>query len=373
MQADTRERDVSPNGGSAEADKPLLEGDAGFGRSAAAFERAFDEASTRACEIRIRLAGRPTRLRVAGEALAVHLLRAFAHLGDPGDAAPEFTIDLWDAAETGVAAPADKDVGERSWTAGGGVLTSGQGGRILRHRLGHSTLWLERRDQRMLGVVSSAGALSLHERGKPLHYLLSLWHNDRRTYVTHAGLVARESHGVLVAGPGGAGKSTTTAACVLKGFAYLGDDCVAIEARADGPFLGHSIYSAPWIERSHLRRFPELASYAVLKDDPAEDKAIVLLSERDPRCLARVAPIRAIVLPRIRPASTCAARPASRAEALLSLGPSSIVLFAPSSGAEGLRHLARLVASVPAYWLDVTPDLEAIPRAIGGLLDGLPG
>ncbi len=70
------------------------------------------------------------------------------------------------------------------------------------------------------------------------------------------------------------------------------------------------------------------------------------------------------MLPRVTAAAQASVRRATKGEALLALAPSSIVLFAPSPGAEGMRHLARLVASVPTYWLDLGANLDSIPRAL---------
>ena len=308
-------------------------------------------------------AGRVARVRVAGEELASHIDRAFGHLRTAAAPAP-FTIDLWDEAATGVHAPSiDSSEAGRSWGAGGGTLTSFADGRIVTHRIEHSTHWLDRAAQRFVGCVSAAGSMSLYERGKPLHYLLALWHNDRRAYVIHAGLVAANGSGILLAGAGGSGKSTTALACACGGFEYLADDCVALEAERDA-FLGHSIFGSPWIEHDHLRRFPAMAPFAIRGSAADEPKGLVRLDAGLRHRLGRVVPIRAIVLPRVTAAAQASVRRATKGEALLALAPSSIVLFAPSPGAEGMRHLARLLASVPTYWLDLGANLDSIPRAL---------
>jgi hypothetical protein len=318
-------------------------------------------------------AGLGARIRVVGERLSVQMSRAFSHLTGPALPSPSttspLTIDLWDEFETGVPAPPPPDVGPASsWGAGGGVLRSVDDGRVVGHRLGHTSLWFEREAQRLVGSVTSADDLSLSERGKPLHYLLSLWHNDRGTFVIHGGLVSRDGRGVLLAGAGGSGKSSSALACVDGGFEYLGDDCVALEARPDGTFAGHSLYSGAWIDPGHLEWFPTLAEQA-LPPGRGEEKALVLLSHARPERLARTTQICAIALPRVTGTATASVRPASQRDALLALAPSSLVLFAPSPGAVGMRRLGQLVRSLPAYWLDVGTDMPSIPRALEGILD----
>jgi hypothetical protein len=313
-------------------------------------------------------AGRGARVRVVGERLGTHVRRAFSHLA--GRVSPsQLTIDLWDEAETGIPAPPPPDVGPASsWGAGGGLLRSVDGGRIVGHQLDHSNLWLERDAQRLVGSVTCADDLSLYERGKPLHYLLSLWHNDRGTFVIHGGLVSQEGRGVLLAGVGGSGKSSSALACVCEGFDYLGDDCIALEARADGTFSGHSLYSGAWIDPRHLAWFPALATQ-VLEPTGGEEKALVLLDQVRPARLARTTRLCAIALPRVAGGAVASLRRASQGEALMALAPSSLVLFAPSPGASGMRQLGQLVRGLPAYWLDVGTDMPSIPRAIKAILD----
>ena len=334
-------------------------------------ETAFASAEeTCAGELReswVMFAGRVARLRVAGAALACEIERAFAHLRCP-PAVASFTIDLWDTAATGVAPPRFDDAAAgRSWGAGGGLLSSLCEGRVIRHALAHCTTWLDREAQRMVGCVSSAADLSLYERGKPLHYLLSLWHNDRGAYVIHAGLVSTGASGILLAGPGGSGKSTTALACACAGFDFLADDCVALESLDDDRFRGHSLFSAPWIEQTHLSRFPSMLAHASRGAAGQEPKAVVRLDEAMPQRLRRASSIDAIVLPRVTGDRAASLHVISRGEALLALAPSSIVLFAPSPGADGLRRLARLVAAVPTFRLDLGEDVESIPRALASL------
>ena len=53
-----------------------------------------------------------------------------------------------------------------------------------------------------------------------------------------------------------------------------------------------------------------------------------------------------------------------RPETMRALAPSSILLFAPSTGADGLAHLAALVRSVPSFWIDLSDDVCAAPDAL---------
>jgi hypothetical protein len=56
-------------------------------------------------------------------------------------------------------------------------------------------------------------------------------------------------------------------------------------------------------------------------------------------------------------------RPASQAEALLALAPSS-VMFLPGASARSLDKLGKLVECVPCYWLELGRDVDRIPDAV---------
>jgi hypothetical protein len=172
---------------------------------------------------------------------------------------------------------------------------------------------------------------------------------------------------VLFAGKGGVGKSTAALACLDAGFDYLGDDYISLEASQGGSFRGHSLYSATWLMADQLVRFPRLIPHSIYPQRPDQEKTLVLLSQVFPRQLSSYAPIRALVLPRVTGNPSAQIRPASRAEALFALAPSSILLR-PSSGALTLDKLAHLAEQAPCYWLDLGHDLSEAPDLVTELL-----
>jgi hypothetical protein len=185
--------------------------------------------------------------------------------------------------------------------------------------------------------------------------------------VIHAALVSKNGEGVLFAGKGGTGKSTAALACLEAGFDYLGDDYIGLDASEDSIFVGYRLYTATWLMAHHLVRFPRLIPHAIYPQRPAQEKTLVLLSRMFPRQLSAVASIRALVLPRITSNPSVQIRPASKAEALFALAPSSILLR-PGSGPATLNKLARLAEGIPCYWLDLGEDLTEIPNRIIELL-----
>ena len=65
--------------------------------------------------------------------------------------------------------------------------------------------------------------------------------------------------GALLLGASGAGKSTTTLACLASGLAIAGDDFVLVEPAGIDAVV-HSISTTAKLSRAALLRFPDLAS-----------------------------------------------------------------------------------------------------------------
>jgi len=340
----------------------------------AAFARAAERCRSGVRESDYVLAGRRVRLRLAGKTLAQRIAEPFAHVRmtpvQAMAASPCLTIDLWDERETGIRAAVETAANDFKVTlpTAGGAFAVSPDGRLIGYRIRQTVAWLDRKAERIVGSVECADELSLHERGKPLQVLLSVWHADQGTHVVHAGLVADNGNGVLLAGKGGTGKSTSTLACVSAGFTYVGEDCIGLADRRGHAFVGHSLYSSTWLEPADVARFPLLAPHAVPATHPEERKSLILLSRAVGLQFARAVLIRAVALPRVVAAAESRIRPASKHEALFALAPSSLLEMVPRPGARGLERLADLVERVPAYWLEMGGDLGRIPHCVREML-----
>lgn len=350
----------------------VLDGRSAFTVMKAAFAEAANIGRGRLRELYYRFAGRSVSVRIVGDELAEHLGHPFAHLetGEMPSLAPHLIIDLWDEVVTGIPCPVASayDDSRSKRVVRDGVFTASPDGRFVGYQFRQSMTWLDRKAQHVIGWTASGKKLSLYERGKPLHLLLSVWYHDQDMQVIHAGLVSRNGQGVLFPGMGGSGKSTSALACLSSGFDYLGDDYIGLQASPDGTFIGHSIYNSTWLEPDHMANFPLLSPHAIYGRHPGEDKCLVLLSHLFPKQLSPGAQIRVLALPRIADASTTRFFPASRADALLQLAPSSLLALAPRPGARGFQILTQLVKSVPSYRLELGRDLTEIPRRVQDLL-----
>jgi hypothetical protein len=344
-----------------------FDGALAFGNMRAEFEAAAAKYPAEVHESFYIFGGRSVRIRAVGRSLAEHICRPFSHLRTNGrvPAAPQLAIDLWDD-ETNrdrLIAATQNDLG---WTE---ATVESTDDRFIGQRLPHTFSCLDREANHIIATVAWHDRIFIYERAKPLARLLLKWHNDQNVQVIHTGLVARGGKGVLFAGKSGSGKSTSSLACISAGMGYLSEDYVGLECRADGSFVGHSLYSSVFLETNHLARFTELIPYAIKGRPPHELKSVIVLSQVFPERLERAVPIRALALLRVADTPKSKFRLASKGEALLALGPSSLLQIPNRGlGVLGFNKLAQLVERVPCYWLEVGNDLASIPHRVDEII-----
>ena len=80
----------------------------------------------------------------------------------------------------------------------------------------------------------------------------------------------------------------------------------------------------------------------------------------------------ALALPRVAGTERTTWAPASRAEALRRLAPSSILQLPFISPGPALARMAELALAVPVYRLELGTDLERIPARVAGLAEAVP-
>jgi hypothetical protein len=214
--------------------------------------------------------------------------------------------------------------------------------------------------------VHEARSLPYYEIGSPLRTILHWW-ADRDPYqFVHAGAVGTRDGGVLLAGKGGMGKSTTALACLDAGMLYASDDYCMVRAGSD-PRV-YSVYNTAKLRGDlDVERFPRLAPLVSNKTRLESDKALLFLNQHFPERVCRDLSLKAILMPRVTGRKGEGLRPAGRAEVLLALAPSTLFQL-PGAGADCMRTISRIVVSVPGYHLEVGSDLGAIPGVIEELL-----
>jgi hypothetical protein len=350
-----------------------------FARFAAAAREARARARVRSgaeLERDLLLAGTRLRLRFAGPELERLLLPALAHavVDHEQEAAAAVTIDLWDSASSGVAAPElplrIRDVRER------GAIP-----RYSDHRfetLFHGDLTDPDHDFRAVSTfdratrhgvlwVLSPERVPWWERAAPLRTLLH-WALTRppTRMLVHAAAVGANGRGVLLAGAAGSGKSTTAAACVEAGMSCAGDDYVLLDASANP--VAHPLYGTVKLAADGLALLPALDAAAAAPARDGEKHVLDLAACRSG--MARAVPVDAVVVPRPTGARYGAPvlRPASGALALRALAPTTILQLAGSNRGV-LSALAKLVRRVPAYELELGAPPRECAAALAALME----
>jgi hypothetical protein len=306
------------------------------------------------------VAGAAVRFRVAGSALAEHLLPALGHLPEVA-LEPELTVHAWDTASTGVAvptfAPIDCDTPARSIVDHDRAASSSFGRPMLEAvDVATGDGWF---------AVCSADDLTHGERGAPFRLLLHWWLARRGMQLAHGGAVGASSRGVLLVGAGGAGKSSTTLACVEAGLEYAGDDYCAIST-VPHPTV-HSLYCTAKVVDADVARYPSLAAGMTDHRHAADEKSLYLLSCAVPEQLVTQLTLAAIVVPVRTGTTTTSFTRASAGAALQALAPSTVGQL-PGYASHALATLAAIARALPAYRLELGTDRATVAPAVGALL-----
>jgi hypothetical protein len=318
------------------------------------------------------IGGSPVSLQCATPELRARLTPAFAHLRTSARDASTgrgLTVRLWDSASTGAEPPPLPAVppGEAS----GALYHFHEPPLRVAYQPGVDALSVFDADAGVASYwVRSAAHVPSWEAASPIRQILFWWLGSRSYLQVHGGAVGTADAGALIVGPAGGGKSTTALACLGSELLYAGDDYVAVTLEPS-PRIA-SLYNSAKLDPSHLHeRFSHLLPLVANGERLADEKAVLYVHEHFPRQTTPGVPLTAVVIPsygRTDGAPTLV--PASRAAALIALGPSTMFQL-HTGGTEELAALRTLVARLPCYSLELGGDLERVPEALDELLTRL--
>jgi len=204
------------------------------------------------------IGGHTIRLCFAGSALMPYITPAFEHLVARPVYEPSLTVCLWDSSST------DTDMPPVPWTSDDYMARGEIRGYNNDHI--HTTFHLGSGALSMMNTRMSVALFWVHdfrqipvyERGAPLRTILFWWMNKHNRQLIHAGAVGTPKGGVLLAGKGGSGKSTTALASINSELLYAGDDYVLL-GREQTPFV-YSLYNSAKLDAYHIKRLSHLLS-----------------------------------------------------------------------------------------------------------------
>ncbi|MCT7980092.1 serine kinase [Laspinema olomoucense] len=312
------------------------------------------------------LAGHKIRLCFAGSALIPYLTPALSHLEIEAVANPELTVCLWDSESTHTAMlppPWSKDC----YHPKRGEIIGYNTDRIhTSFQWGSYALSLLDRD-RNLGIywISTVKQIPYWETGAPLRTIFNVWLNQREVQLVHAGAVGLPEGGVLLAGKGGSGKSTSALACLNSNLFYASDDYCLISPTPTPTVF--SLYNTGKKNADDVERLPFLASAIRNRDRLDTEKALYFIHQTFPEKILNHFPIKAILIPRIAGTKDTTLEPTSSTSALTALAPSTMIQL-PGTGKEACQMMKTVADRVPCYELRVGTEIEQIPQTIFQLL-----
>lgn len=334
-----------------------LEPTACFDLLLAGYERARHDSDS--CDtMSVRIGCNVVRLHFATRELADALTPALVHLRDDAAPPPTLTVHLWDSASTGHRlSPLLELLRERIYLDPHAQLST-------RHEiLGFSNarapaalemgsgVWsvLDRERGQAVYWVADVGSLPWYERAAPLRTLLSWWLADIGYQSVHAAAVGYDDGGVLLAGAGGSGKSTTALRCLDAGLGYVADDYCTFRGGPEPRVF--SMYNTAKLNGVvDLQRQPRFLPFVENLDAAGNEKLVMYLARHLPERLLASFPIRAILLPRVCDGGRTDIVDATPGAALLALGPTTLFLRPGAAGA-ALTAMRELVEAVPCYEL----------------------
>lgn len=337
----------------------------------ASVRRRFDDAIERvgAIDVDVRIARRVVRLSFAGDALVADLTRAFRHVTlpavDTGVVEPDLVLRVWDSRSTGTPLPAPPWSWDRYCTRGD---IDGYNTDTVSVAYAGSLNVFDRATGDACWWVPDADAVGAHEPGSPLRILLHWWLAARGLQLVHGAAVGPPTGGgILLAGAGGAGKSTTALTCLQRGWSYVADDYAVVEI--GDPPTAHTLYATGKADDAARARMGGLAVTDEIPLAPRGKSILFLCPDHDDRLVDSL-PIDAILLPRIGARDTTLVRPAGPLETTRALADSTLRQL-PGAGGDAWRTLAALARAVPGFRLELGRDATAIPDAIEATIAGV--
>jgi hypothetical protein len=314
-----------------------------------------------------RIAGADVRIRVGTRGCAARLLTALAPLRASGmnPAGPELEIFVWDGAGDGVAVPESVITRREAAPAGGlGAFAHGGVRAFFQPDAGVLSVFdAERR--RAWCWWRDAASVPYYEHAAPMRHILQWWMVARGGALLHSSAVGTTRGGILIVGPSGSGKSSTALACLEAGLGFASDDYVLVDGSE--PAQVHLAYSTAKIVRASLERHVRYRGH-FRNLEHVDEKPMMFMHEVAPRQVLASFPLTALVLPVIARGARTRIVPASSAELLRALAPSSILLF-PLAGAAAFERIARLCRSHPCYRAELSADPAEVADALLRWLD----
>jgi len=178
----------------------------------------------------------------------------------------------------------------------------------------------------------------------------------RGLYPLHAAGLALDGHGVLLAGTSGAGKSTLSVALARRGFSFLSDDTVFVQADAPGWRI-RAFPDQIDLCADAVNLFPELRDVGESELPPGWRKRQIRAEVVYDAPISWTVRPRTLIFPSVSGAPSSVIRPLSPEQALLELAP-NVLLTDTVASQQHLNALAGIVSQCTCYRLETGRGLD---------------
>ena len=217
--------------------------------------------------------------------------------------------------------------------------------------------------------VRDAGSLPEWEPAAPYRILLHVMAQAEGLQLGHGAAVTAAGRGLLLAGPGGSGKSTTTLALIMNGAATAGEDFVLLAP--GNPPVAYALYDTLKLTGIATKLCPQLMAAVANPERPASEKARIHLCEAMPDRLRPSIELNAVMSLRLGYGTRTRISPATAMAAMRALAPSSAFLLRVQMN-ETLVRMSAFVRSIPTYDVELSGDPIEAARAITSFAAEIP-
>jgi hypothetical protein len=317
----------------------------------------------------IKVANLVIRLRFAGDAMLSYIFPAFKHISVSDESLiPDYTINIWDSLSSKVDFPKIpcpiEDIEIR------GELKGFNSDEFESCYSAQSQMLSTMYHPSKVGNVCLTGDVKIpaFEVASPLRAIMHWILRKNNMVLLHAASIGTSMGSVLIAGRGGAGKSSTAFRCLIAGMNYFGDDICGLSVQKGEPTI-NSLYCSGKVLNSEYLKFPELIRYMFKHNEADYNKEVYLLND-----LISKSPLNhsltAIIIPYQNNSLSIGFEKISFAKALSIICSSSKFLL-PAAGDEILRLFSTVIKIIPCYQFNLGNNPKKIPEKITKLITSL--
>ncbi len=227
------------------------------------------------------------------------------------------------------------------------------------HFHGPKHFWQVYHRERKMGMQLMWGEAGVPEwdAGSPLRNFIHWEMGSQGCGLIHSGTLALDGAGILLAGEGGAGKSSTVLAGILRGMTTVGDDYVLVDTgrevtakaifntlKQDTAALARACFELRDVDRRALNW---QSKHELSYDEVAQGALVDEIS------------VRAILLPRVAHTPKTMIRPAAAKEAFLALAPSGVSQIHGDRD-KSFAIAAAVARKLPAFTVELGTDPDEI-------------